>query len=495
MLGNVNDRTMIGGAIQGEAGIQLVSSIGFCIACQKEIKPKLVKVTHESIWARKQQEIQETLVRHPEISSAKVSAWEDKAGSGLAILVEHSKIVFSAELTLTDGKIIPLVTTRPSRCPVREYEGKVVEFQSPTALWKRIKNRRFIESARDYDIQGFHDEKGKTAFECLVRKRYAEIRNISEKCLQVRLLVAKDVVPEARELFGRLCADRNRYVCEVTTIVPGINGKAGPIMNVEHITLRDLNERPNKRSCFDIMREQFIGIQKKYIQPVREFEWFMDQIDQQDKPRRKMFYRIGSGARCGGYPWLVNGPAQKPPEGLRYFNELSGEQGFLSLVEIYDQQNGQTELKWCLTQDHCFQDSMGNQLPGEYNNLYSLVIRYRCDVGTPEQVRRGGKRYYQVRKVLAYCHGDYQLIQAMDTFVKQGTIDQQCSPVERDNKTEYRHYTAKETCIEMLIAVALERKMCMIQPEPGTIAWDLMLGTDHLTVSEWVLQLYHKSIR
>jgi len=495
MLGNANDRTMIGIALRGEVGAKLIDSIGFCAACQKEIQPQRLQVTTESLLARKQQEIQIIFTRHPEVFSAKVATWTDKAGSGLATLVERSKTVFSAELTLTDGKCISFVTARPSRCPVSEFEGKVAEFQSSTALWNRIKNRRFIESTRDHDIQVFHEEEGKTEFERLIRKRYAGVRNISEKCLQVRLLVASDVVPEAREQFGRHCVDRNRYVCEVTTIVPGENGKAGPVMNIEHITLRDLNESPNKRSPFDVMRKQFFDIQQRYIQPVKDFEWFMNQNSLRDKPRRKVFYTIAGGARCGGYPWELNRPTQKPPEGLRYFNELSGEQGYLSLVEIYDQHDGQTELKWCLTLDRCFRDSMGNLLPDEYNNLYSLATRYRCDVGTPVQVRRGGKRYSQVRKVLAYCHGDYQVMQAMDTLAKRATFDQQCPPGDRDNRTEYRNYCAKDSCVEKLSAIAHERDIILIQPEHGTIAWDLMIGADHLSVSEWVLQLYEKSAK
>ena len=309
--------------------------------------------------------------------------------------------------------------------------------------------------------------------------------------MQVRLLTAKDVVPEARETFGRQCVDKNRYICEVTTRVPGVNELAGPVMQLEHISLRDLNETPNKRNSFDTIRNQFISIQKRYVQPLREFEWYMDYISHGEKPRRKVYFKVGSGMRCGGYLWEINKPDKNPPKGLRYFSELSGDQKYLSLVEVYDQQNGQTELKWCLTQDHRYQDRQGELLPHDDNNIYSIIQRYRGDAGTAQKVKRGGKRYYQVRKVLAYCHGDGRIIQGLDTQVKSETIQYQCPPHVRDGKTEFRDYRAKEQCQEVLAAAARSKGVSVVEPETGTIAWDFLIGTDSFKVGDWVLNRFN----
>ncbi|MBV5338745.1 MAG: hypothetical protein J0665_04180 [Deltaproteobacteria bacterium] len=490
MLGNPHDRTKVGRTLQGDAGERLVASVGFCQACLKEIKPLHETPSAEMVLENRRKVIQETLELHPEVQTAEVDVWKDTSGNGLAKNVGYSKNVFSATLTLINGCITPFITTVPSRCPVAEFDGKVIEFQSKDALWKRIKNRLFIETENDQDTNCFKQENGRKSFENQIRQRYAKIRNISEKCLQVRLLTAKDVVPEARVSFSRQCVDKNRYVCEVTTRVPDINGLPGPVMQLEHISLRDLNETPNKRNSFDTIRNQFISIQKRYVQPLREFEWYMDYISHGEKPRRKVYFKVGSGMRCGGYLWEINKPDKNPPKGLRYFSELSSDQKYLSLVEVYDQQTGETELKLCLTQDHRFQDRQGGILPHDYNNLYSIIQRYRGDAGTAQKVKRGGKRYYQVRKVLAYCHGDWRIIQALDTLVKSKTIQYQCPPHARDGKTEFRDYQAKELCLEVLFTAAQSKGLNVVEPESCTIPWDLFIGTDSFKVGDWVLNRF-----
>jgi hypothetical protein len=97
-------------------------------------------------------------------------------------------------------------------------------------------------------------------------------------------------------------------------------------MQLEHVTLRDLTEFPDKRSCFESIRNQFINTQQRYIMPVRDFDWYMGQ-DCGNKLRRKVYYRVGSGARCGGYLWAVNKADKKPSEGMRFFTvNTSGHQ-------------------------------------------------------------------------------------------------------------------------------------------------------------------------
>ena len=489
MLGNRNLRTKIGRLVQGEAGERLTASVGICQACLKENQQRVVP-TPEMIMERHHYDIQKTLEKHPDVESAEVSAWVSTTANGRVQKKVAPVTLFSATLTLTNGIVLPFAATLPRHnLVVERNDGKVVEFHGKKALWSRIRRRDFIGTEIDPEIANIKLENERQAFEQEVRTRYATNRNIAEECLQVRLLTAKDVVPEAREAFSRQCGeDRKRYLCEVTTLLPGLkHGLSGTVVQTEHVSLRNLIDFPSKRNCFDEFRDQFIELQRRYVLPISDLGWHMDDYHHEGKARRKVYFKVSNGTRSGGHPWEVHRSANIPPNGLRYFNEISGEQKYLSLVEVSDQQTGQKELKWCLTQDRCLKDKQGKRIPHDDNNLYSIICRYKEDAGTAHKVKQGGKRYYRVNEVIAYVHGPSEIIQKLDTLVKRMTIDHQCPPVERDGKTEFRYNQAKDQCLEALTTITPESGVKIMTPESAsTIPWDLLQGPECWNPREWI---------
>ncbi|MBC7949792.1 MAG: hypothetical protein H7Y42_18050 [Chitinophagaceae bacterium] len=170
-------------------------------------------------------------------------------------------------------------------------------------------------------------------------------------------------------------------------------------------------------------------------------------------------------------------------------------QKYLSLVEIYDQHSGNDELKWCLSKR---QDCRGDDnlpIPADFGALHSLIIRYKDESGTPEKVKNGGKRHFQVRKVLAYVLGDPKLISKLDDRAKKLTVEHMSDLFERTGKTEFRQYTAKNDCLRVLKSLAEQYGLIMVEPELNTIAWDFLIGSGSMSPRDWVLEKLRESTK
>lgn len=160
---------------------------------------------------------------------------------------------------------------------------------------------------------------------------------------------------------------------------------------------------------------------------------------------------------------------------------------YLSLVETYDQLTGNVELKWCLTQQRVCLDGDSLPVPADFSALYSLIIRYRDQSGTPERVMRRGKRHFQVRRLLAYVNGSPKIIRQLDREAKEMTTAHRSGNVERAGKTEFRSYESMGECLHILRILAEQNGLSMIQPEVNTIAWDFLIGPSSMSPRDWVL--------
>jgi len=160
---------------------------------------------------------------------------------------------------------------------------------------------------------------------------------------------------------------------------------------------------------------------------------------------------------------------------------------YLSLVETYDQLTGNAELKWCVSQHRVCLDNDSLPVPADFSALYSLIIRYRDQSGTPERVKRRGKRHFQVRRLLAYVHGSPRIIRQLDREAKEMTVAYKSGTVERAGKTEFRSFEAMGECLHVLRILAEQNGLTMIQPEVNTIAWDLLVGPSGMSPRDWIL--------
>jgi hypothetical protein len=484
MLRTGNDRTMVAKALEG-VGEDYVASVGYCAACQRPLpKPKPPQETEEKWRERKAREITSVLLRHPHISDASVVVWRDRAGEGIAVTSNTAKTAFRATLRLKDGSETELTPARPERRPNTELPLDFLEYQHRNSLWTRIKNRAFIKEPYDHDASCFSSQKERAAYVEEVRQRYAASRNIKPCFLEVRLLTTDDVIPSALDDFVRICSSRQRYYCEVITRVPGVDGTPGPIMDLENVSLRSLVETAGDRAVLERVRSRVIKLQKRFIQPLTDFEWRYD-IDNRGKLRRKMSYRVGAGSRNTIYQQQLHQQVRQLTGGKRFFGDSQEGSGYLSLLETCDQQTGQLELKWGLTKDYCRLDSQSQPLPHNENNLYAVVRRYRSYAGTPEQVSEGREWHFQVRRVLAYCHGSYEAIQRLDTQLKQQTVQFRCDPAQRNGLTEFRQYHSKELCLQLFHAATLAVGMVCVEPPPVEVDWEQLSGPYRVTQEEW----------
>lgn len=484
MLGNRNDRTLLSKAFE-RVGDAAVGSVGFCKECSKPLPvEKPPRETEEQRKERYQREIKEILEEHPDIAQAVVSVWKEAAGEGLAVDSEYAKTVFDAKLTLVDGTCIDFDMLRPSRRANKEYPATIIEYQSRQALRNRIKNRRFLYTPYDHDKACFPGEKDCRAYEKEVRQKYSDIRKISPACLEVKLLTTQDLAPGNKDDFMRICSNRNRYYCEVTVRVPGNDGKPGPIMHLEHVSLRSLTETASSKSCMNKIRSRFMQIQSRYVQPLLDFEWWR-QEDGGGKLRRMTGYQVGSGGRETMYSFAMLKTPRPLSTGKRFFGEPDAGTRYLSLVEVCDQQTGNLELKWCLTTDHCLKGEDGTLVPHDQNNLYSVVRRYRSEAGTRKQLEAGKKWYFQVQRILAYCHGDNATMQQLDATLKRKTVQYQCNPAERNNMTEFRSLDGLEDCISLFKAEAANVGVDYQEPQAGEINRKMLIRPERTPLSDW----------
>lgn len=163
-------------------------------------------------------------------------------------------------------------------------------------------------------------------------------------------------------------------------------------------------------------------------------------------------------------------------------------QKYLSLVEVYDQHSGNTELKWCLTKHQVCVADNNEAISGDFGALLSVIIRYRDEAGTPAKVKSGKKRHFQVRKVLAYVLTDQKTARTLDDRAKKLTLDHASDIYERTGKTEFRLYSAKTDCLEVLQTLAKQNSLQVVEPKNNTIAWDFLIGAGCMTPRDWVIQ-------
>lgn len=440
---------------------------------------------------KKASDIKHTFERHPDIVSAEVHVFLHKAGHGLAKNVAYHKYVFTARLTLANGKRRPFVTSRPKRSPDSTSNGTINEFQSTSALWNRIKNRYFLEEHRD--IEPFLKESEKRRFEREVKILYSKSRNVSPKCLSVRLLTIDESTAESRRDFASRCVDRNRYYCEVSVRLPGTNGSPGPLIQVDHVSLRDLKKTHRKIGCFEHIRDLFIRIQSRYIQPIREFNIY-SVTGRDGHSRKKLTYRVCDGEPHTEYTFAINNPSSNPPCGKRFFGRVNERDRFLSLAVGTNQCTGKLELKWCMTQDHKLRDKKGEELDIKHNNLYSLIRRYKDEARTPERVR-GNTFSFKVCEVLCFVHGPFDVIQELDTIVKRATKCYGCSPRHRKGKTEYRRFDSKERCIGILSSTAKRMGLAVVFQRHASIPMDRFIGNRPESPEDWILKAVRSSSR
>ena len=168
----------------------------------------------------------------------------------------------------------------------------------------------------------------------------------------------------------------------------------------------------------------------------------------------------------------------------------------LSLVETYNQHTGQTELKWCRTKYAECRDEEDMPIPDDFGVLLSLINRYKFEAGTPEKVKNGIKKHFQVRKVLAYVQGDPKTIARLDGQAKKLTEAYLSEQGERPGKTEFRVQGATVECLNVLRELAeMEGLLVVIEPSYNHIAWDYLIGAGSMSPEDWVLGIWKDSRR
>lgn len=167
---------------------------------------------------------------------------------------------------------------------------------------------------------------------------------------------------------------------------------------------------------------------------------------------------------------------------------------YLSLVETYDQLTGLVELKWCVTQPPKVikNGKMVVDLPDDYCVSLSIINRYRDAAGTPNRVRDGIKRFFQVRKILMYVAADARTIHRLDNMVKKLSYDGEPIVGDRTGKTEFRTYSSKSECLLLLRECADFIGCDLRQPKISVIPWDLFLGGGAFNPAEWMISKYYE---
>lgn len=168
---------------------------------------------------------------------------------------------------------------------------------------------------------------------------------------------------------------------------------------------------------------------------------------------------------------------------------------YLSLVETYNQISGVVELKWCLTKHHICLDSDNLPVPEDFGVLYSLILRYKNEAGTPARVRSGNQHNFQVRRVIAFILGDAKLIRCIDGLVKKYTAEYVSGNCDRPGKTEFRQCSAKEECLNIFTKLAAEHGLKVNRPEHATILWDFLIGAGALSPQEWIVRKYNDALQ
>jgi hypothetical protein len=120
-------------------------------------------------------------------------------------------------------------------------------------------------------------------------------------------------------------------------------------------------------------------------------------------------------------------------------------------------------------------------------------MRYKDLSGTPDKVKNGGKRHFQVRKVLAYALGEPKQMADLDALVKKHTVHFKTEDYERTGKTEFRFHSAKGVCMAVLRMAANEKGLELIEPEDNTIALDFLIGAKSMSPRDWVLKKMKES--
>ena len=168
-------------------------------------------------------------------------------------------------------------------------------------------------------------------------------------------------------------------------------------------------------------------------------------------------------------------------------------QKYLCLIETYNQLSGAAELKWALTKRHALCDDDNESVSEDFDVIYSLILRYKNEAGTPARVRSGEKHNFQVRRVVAYILGEAKLVRRIDAQVKKLTAEHISGSYERPGKTEFRAYSSKEVCVSAFIQLATEHGMSVIRPVNDTIAWDYLTGSGCMKPRDWVISRYEEA--
>ena len=170
-------------------------------------------------------------------------------------------------------------------------------------------------------------------------------------------------------------------------------------------------------------------------------------------------------------------------------------QKYLSLVEIYDQNTGNSELKWCKTRHYVCLDGDNLPLSGDFSALLSIIMRYKNEVGTPDKIKKGDKHYFQVRRILAYVVGDPEIISNMDARAKTLSARHLSNDIDRPGKTEFRLYSSKDECLSVFAMLAEQHGLSITKPEIDTIAWDYLIGAGSMSPQDWVVNKYNDFIK
>jgi hypothetical protein len=168
-------------------------------------------------------------------------------------------------------------------------------------------------------------------------------------------------------------------------------------------------------------------------------------------------------------------------------------QKYLSLVETYNQITGAIELKWCLTKRQECLDVNNLTVSDDFGALYSLILRYKNEAGTPDRVRSGQKHHFQVRRVIAYILGDPKIVRRIDGLAKKLTAEHASDLYERPGKTEFRRYSAMSACLDVFVMLAEQYGQPLRKPDYDTIVWDFLIGNGSITPREWVLQKHNEA--
>jgi len=132
----------------------------------------------------------------------------------------------------------------------------------------------------------------------------------------------------------------------------------------------------------------------------------------------------------------------------------------------------------------------GTPFSEDMNMLMSIIDSYRDATGTPDLVKKGNKRYFQIRAVLAYVAGDSDKMQRFDTLLKRMSKQYDSVYHDRRGKTEFRTYESKELCMELFKDLAEQEKTNLIYPERNRIAWDFLVGQNKLSAQDWIRNQY-----